>query len=147
MSRARMSGAPAGARGGGGAGVAMRARRTGVVAGTPAGFDRLARGIARGNPVTRRERRKLDAPAREEDITSDVQGVGAIAHEGGEGRLDLAAGAGVEDLNLQSHCTGGFRYISYAVFCLKKKNIDHNCNTNHPAHPLMHSGPTHRILL
>ena len=54
----------------------------------------------------------MDAPAREEDITSDVKGVGAIAHEGGEGRLDLAPGAGVEDLNLQSHCMGGHTCIN-----------------------------------
>ena len=45
-------------------------------------------------------------------ITSDEEGVGALAHESGEGRLDFAAGAGVEDLNLQSHGTGGFRYVS-----------------------------------
>jgi hypothetical protein len=54
----------------------------------------------------------LDVPAREEYITSDVQGVGAIAHESGEGRLDLAPAAGLEDLNLQSYCTGGVRYVS-----------------------------------
>src|SRR6266478_6192603 len=35
----------------------------GVVAHQPAGFDSLARGIARGNPITRRECRKLDAPS------------------------------------------------------------------------------------
>src|SRR5262249_39125788 len=34
---------------------------------------RSARGIARGNAIARRERRKLDAPAREEHVTSDVQ--------------------------------------------------------------------------
>jgi hypothetical protein len=39
---------------------------------------------ARGNTVTRRERRKLDAPAREEDITRNVQGVGAIVAIVGE---------------------------------------------------------------
>src|SRR6516165_10821956 len=98
-----------------GADLTIHARTIGVVAHQPAGFYSLARGITRGNPVTRRERRKLDTSAREEDITSDVQGVGAIAHEGGEGRLDLAAGAGIEDLNLHSHCTGGFRYVSYAL--------------------------------
>ena len=62
--------------------------------------------------MARRERRKLDAPAGEERVASDEQGVGAVAHEGGEGRLDLAAGAGVEDLNLQSDGAGGFRYVS-----------------------------------
>ncbi len=54
----------------------------------------------------------MDAPARKEHVASDVQGFGAVAHERGEGRLDLAPGAGLEDLNLQSHCTGGVRYVS-----------------------------------
>jgi hypothetical protein len=52
--------------------------------------------------MARRERRKLDPSADEERIGRDEQGVGPVAHEGGEGRLDFAAGAGVEDLNLQS---------------------------------------------
>jgi len=38
-------------------------------------------------------------------------GVGLVAHERGEGRLDLAAGAGVEELNLQSDGTRRFRYV------------------------------------
>src|SRR5262249_16560582 len=76
----------------------------GRVAHQPAGFDSLASGIARGNPITRRERRKLDAPARKERVASDVQGFGAVAHESGEGRLDLAPSANLEDLNLQSDC-------------------------------------------
>src|SRR5215469_6042938 len=84
----------------------------GVVAHQPAGFDSFARGIGRGNPIGRRERRKLDPPAREERIASDVHRVDAIVHESGEGRLDLTTGAGVEDLNLQSDCTGGIRYVS-----------------------------------
>src|SRR5438876_7007945 len=119
-----------------GADLTMHARTIGVVAGQPAGFDSLARRIARGNPVTRRERRKLDAPAREEDITSDEQGVGAIAHEGGEGRLDLAAGAGVEDLNLQSHCTGGFRYVSYCALGSRVGRIDEHGDANGLGHQL-----------
>src|SRR6516162_9588852 len=85
---------------------------------------------SRGNAVTRRERRKLDAPAREEDITSDVQGVGAIAHEGGKGRLNLAPGGGVEDLDLQSHCTGGFRHVSYALGTSDIGRIDQHGNPN-----------------
>lgn len=60
----------------------------------------------------RRERRNLGAPAREEHVARDVQGVGAVAHEAGEGGLDLAGGAGVEDPNLQSYGAGGFRQVS-----------------------------------
>jgi hypothetical protein len=43
----------------------------------------------RGNPIARRERRKLDTPADEERVGSNEEGVGPLAHEGGEGRLDL----------------------------------------------------------
>ena len=35
------------------------------------------------------QRRKLDAPASEERVGSDEEGVSPLAHEGGEGRLDL----------------------------------------------------------
>ena len=62
--------------------------------------------------MARRERRKLDAPAGEEPVGGDEEGIGPVAHEGGEGCLDLAAGAGVEDLNLQSEGACSFRYVS-----------------------------------
>ena len=62
--------------------------------------------------MARRERRKLDAPADEERIGGDEEGVGPVTHEGGKGRLDFAAGAGVEDLDLQSDGACSFRYLS-----------------------------------
>ena len=62
--------------------------------------------------MMRRERRKLDAPAGEERVGGDEESVGPVAHEGAEGRLDLAAGAGVEDRNLQSEGACRFRYLS-----------------------------------
>ena len=60
----------------------------------------------------RRERRKLHTPAREERIASDIQCVDLIVYESGEGRLDLPRGAGVDNLNLQSDCASGIRYVS-----------------------------------
>jgi len=62
----------------------------------------------RTNPIGRRERRKLDAPADEEAVGANEEGIGPVVHEGCEGRLDLAAGAGVQDLNLQSEGAGSF---------------------------------------
>jgi len=62
--------------------------------------------------MARRQRSKLDAPAVEERVGSNEKCVGAVAHHGDEGRLDLAAGAGVEDLNLQSNGACCFRYLS-----------------------------------
>ena len=70
----------------------------GPIAHQPAGFDFLAKVIGRGNPMMRRKRRKLDAPADEECVGSDDKGLRTVTHEGGEGCLDLAAGAGLEDV-------------------------------------------------
>src|SRR5262249_56410015 len=96
---------------GGGPDLPPHVDKIGRIAHQPAGFDSLARRIGRGNAIARCERRKLDASAREERVASDVQGLRAVADESSEGRLDLALGAGFEDLNLQSHCTGRFRYF------------------------------------
>ena len=67
--------------------------------------------MGRGNPKACRERHKLDAPAGEERVRGNEHGFGPIAHEGCKGRLDLAPGAGVEDLNLQSDGARRFRHF------------------------------------
>src|SRR5262249_22582640 len=72
----------------------------GPIAHQPTGFDFLTIVMRRGNPMPRRERRKLDAPSDQEPIGGNEEGVSPVAHERGEGRLDLAAGAGVEKLSL-----------------------------------------------
>ena len=61
--------------------------------------------------MAHRERRKLHAPGAEEPVGADVEGVGPVAHEADKGRLDLAARASVEDLNLQSDSACSFRYV------------------------------------
>jgi hypothetical protein len=87
-------------------------REIGRIAHQAAGFDSLASGMGRGNPLARRKRRKLDAPANEEPVGGDEQGLGLLANEDCKGCLDFAAGAGVEDLDLQSDGACRFRYIS-----------------------------------
>ena len=62
--------------------------------------------------MAHRERRKLHAPADEEPVGGDQEGVGPVAHEGGESRIDVAAGTGVEGLNLHSESAGSLRYVS-----------------------------------
>ena len=62
--------------------------------------------------MARRERRNLVAPAEEEPVGGDEEGIGPVAHDGDEGRLDFAAGAGIEDLSLQSDGARSFRYVS-----------------------------------
>jgi hypothetical protein len=41
----------------------------------------------------------LDTSAEEKTIAADEQRIGALARETSEGRINLAAGAGVEDLD------------------------------------------------
>jgi hypothetical protein len=45
----------------------------------------------------------LDAPDGEERVAGDEQAIGPLAHEGYEGGIDLAAGAGIEHVDLQPH--------------------------------------------
>src|SRR5262245_55821226 len=65
--------------------------------------------------MARRERRKLDAPTGEERVGGDEESIGPVAHESGEGCLDVAAGTGAEDLNLQPKGMCCFRYVSSVV--------------------------------
>src|SRR5262249_36550906 len=85
----------------------------GSVTHQPAGFYKLAPDIGGRNPIVRCECRKLDSSGGEEPVRTDEKGVGTIECHGGEGRFDLAAGAGVENLNLKPDCAGRFRHISY----------------------------------
>jgi hypothetical protein len=59
-------------------------RRIGPIAHQPSGFDFLANGVGRGNPVARRERRKLDAPAYKERVDGDEEGIRPIARQGND---------------------------------------------------------------
>jgi hypothetical protein len=48
------------------------------------------------------------AAAEEEWVGFDEEGIGALARKSGKGRIDLAARAGVEDMDLQPDDAGGF---------------------------------------
>ena len=50
--------------------------------------------------MERRQLDHLDAPGNQESIGSDEQGIGPIAPDILEGGINLAAGAGVENLDL-----------------------------------------------
>ena len=52
--------------------------------------------------MARRQVSQLDAPAVEEGVGADEEGVGPLARERCEGCIDLPAGAGVEDLDLHA---------------------------------------------
>src|SRR5262249_38589927 len=61
----------------------------GPIAHQQARFDHLTAETTRRYPIARRERRKLDTPAVEEPIAGTEEGMGPVAHEGGERRLNF----------------------------------------------------------
>ena len=64
----------------------------------PAYLGVLTPRICCGQSVTHCQKGQLEAPAVEKGVLADKDGVGPLAHKGREGRIDLVAGAGVEDL-------------------------------------------------
>ena len=60
-----------------------------------------------------------------------LERVGSLAHHGGEGRVDLAAGTGVDDLNLQSETARSFGYLLQRRLGIRRiGRIDQNDNSN-----------------
>ena len=54
----------------------------------------------------------MRAAGGEESVATDEEGIGALARKGGKGLIDLAARAGVEDLDLQPDDAGGFLHVT-----------------------------------
>src|SRR5258706_1748530 len=63
--------------------------------------------------MARRQVDQLDTPAIEEAVAADENCVGPLAYKRCEGHIDLATGAGVEDLDLQSHGASSYFHISH----------------------------------
>src|SRR5262245_37494171 len=108
-----------------------RLQTIGPITHQPSDLGKFTTGIDRGNPIARRKRRKLHAPADEEALTGDIESVGRVAPKAGEGGLNFAAGAGVEHSNLQSEGACRFRYLSQRGFGDRSiRRIDQDDNTN-----------------
>src|SRR5262249_5882468 len=82
----------------------------GALAHPAAPLHLLPKGIQPRYRMTGCERRKLDAPADKERVAGKEECVGPVSQEGGEGRLDLFAGAGFEELCLKSGGACSVRY-------------------------------------
>jgi hypothetical protein len=54
----------------------------------------------------------LHTAAVEKCVGSNEEGIGALARKGGKGRIDLAAGAGFVDLNLQPDGAASFLHLT-----------------------------------
>ena len=87
-------------------------RNAGSVAHQSAGFGNFTRGICRGEHVAGRQLDQLHTPADEKGVSADEEGVGPLAPKSCESRINLAAGAGVEDLDLQPHGAGSRFHVS-----------------------------------
>jgi len=71
-------------------------------------------------------------------VGSDEEGIGALALKGGKGRIDLAASAGVEDLDLQPDGAGGFLHLPQCGLGVRTiGRIDEHGNTHGFGHQLM----------
>src|SRR5262249_27537199 len=80
--------------------LTKRIRELGSVAHQPADLGILTLGIGRRNSMAHRLVGNVDAPAGEESSGTDEEGVDLLAHKGRESRVNFAAGAGVDELDL-----------------------------------------------
>src|SRR6516165_6635589 len=82
---------------------------------------------------------KLHPPAGEIGVTSEEKGVRPLACNGFKCRMYLAAGAGVEDLNLHAHRTSsGFNVAHRGLRSRCIGRIDEHSNTRECGHEFTH---------
>ena len=74
------------------------------IADQAASFDELARLVDRRNAAGCRQRRELLAPVGKEWVAADDERAGMQLDEGCEGGVDLAFGAGGQDMELYPLC-------------------------------------------
>ena len=73
----------------------------------------------------------------EKGVAADEEGVGPLAHKSCEGRIDLSAGAGVEDLDLQSHGASSRFHVSQRGLGIRSiGRIDEHGNASGCGHQL-----------
>src|SRR5262249_54152208 len=64
-------------------------------------------------------------------VVADEKSIGSFAHETCEGRIDLAAGAGVENLDLESQGASSRLHISQRDLCIRGIGwVDEHSNTS-----------------
>src|SRR5262249_52819109 len=100
--------------------LAIHVDETAAVAHKPARLDRFTRGVAGGAGIVGGQPNPLDTPGAEKTIRSQKKRNGPVTHEGWEGRIDLAAGAGIVDLKLQSESAGGRFYVCQHGRCIRR---------------------------
>ena len=87
--------------------------------------------------MARRQVGQLHAPALEEGVGANEQCVWALARNACEGRIDLAAGAGAEHLDLQPHVRAAASTSRKYIRCNRSVGrIDEHGHTNGAGHQL-----------
>ena len=88
-------------------------REVGAVAHQAAGFDMTALEVGHGKRMGRRQGHNPRALGDEERVRTDEQGFGPPARESRERRVDLPAGAGVEDLDVEAERAANDRRVPF----------------------------------
>src|SRR5205814_510981 len=117
--------------------LTVRIRNVASVSQQAASLGILTPRIYRRNCVSHRQKRQLKPSAVEEGVAADEESVWSLAHKIRERLIDLAAGAGVEDVNLQSHSAGSQSQLPQRRLgnpCIDR--IDKRCNTGGCRHQL-----------
>src|SRR5262249_29521244 len=97
----------------------------------------VARRICRGDRVARRQVDQLDTPAAQEGIAGDEESVGPLAYKSCEGRIDLADGADVENLDLQPQGASSRFHTSQCRLSIRIMNrVDKHSQTSGGGHQL-----------
>src|SRR5262249_60151887 len=110
------------------AALAVYIKNVRSVAHQPAGFGNFALRKCRRKRMAHRQVGKLHPPAVEEAVARYEEDVGPLAHESGKGRLDLSAGTGLKDLDLQPHCTSSpFQGSHWTFGACNTGRIRKNC--------------------
>jgi len=79
---------------------------------------------------------KLHSPAREKWIAGNEKCVGASVCKTCEGHIDLAAGACIEDIGLQSHCASSQFDVFERGFSSETDGAHDHCHTNNRRYQL-----------
>ena len=84
------------------AGLTIEIRIVGSVAHQAAAFNMIALEVGRGKRIARCQGHELRALGNEERVGTDEQGFGTPARESRESRVELPAGAGIVDLDVET---------------------------------------------
>ena len=86
--------------------------------------------------MARRQDGKLHAPACEKGTDTNEKCVGPLVHKRCEGRIDLTASAGVEDLDLQPYGASSRFHISQCGLGSGNGGIEEHGNASYSRHQL-----------